>query len=192
VISTSYNRFRIIGRAAHSNLAKLAQISRECGAEKIGIPDRQAFLAERAGDIFPAGTAFFFGTGGNCELAMDEQADLILMAIPSVDGVLPIMAAIGAHRTIILASKEVLVVAGKFAIGEAKLRGAKILPVDSEHSAIFQCLVGGENSVKRVILTASGGPYPCAAGGSHGGGCAASPDVVNGEKNYGRFRHHGQ
>ena len=159
VIRRNRDKFRVIGAVACSNFTKLAQISREFGVKKIGIANRQTFVAERAKDLFPTGTVFFFGTEGSCELAVDERVDSVLMAIPGVDGVLPTVAAIGARKTVILASKEVLVAAGKFVMEEAKLRAVEILPVDSEHNAIFQCMAGGENFVKKVILTASGGPF---------------------------------
>ncbi|MDR2436354.1 MAG: 1-deoxy-D-xylulose-5-phosphate reductoisomerase [Puniceicoccales bacterium] len=159
VIRRNRDKFGIIGIVACSNFTKLAQISREFGVKKIGIANRQVFVAERARDLFPTDTAFFFGADGSCELAADERADSILMAIPGADGILPTVAAIGARKTIILASKEVLVAAGRFVMEEAGLRSVKILPVDSEHSAIFQCMAGEENFVKRVILTASGGPF---------------------------------
>jgi 1-deoxy-D-xylulose-5-phosphate reductoisomerase len=159
VIRRNRDRFRIVGLSAHSNFTKLAHIAREFGVKKIAITDRQKFTLERAKSLFPAGTVFLFGMEGNCELAVDGDGDTILMAIFGTDGILPTMAAIGARKTIMLASKEVLVAAGKFITAEAKRLGVQILPIDSEHNAIFQCLAGGEKFVKRVILTASGGPF---------------------------------
>ncbi|MDR3274325.1 MAG: 1-deoxy-D-xylulose-5-phosphate reductoisomerase, partial [Puniceicoccales bacterium] len=159
VIGRNRGKFKIVGLSAHSNFSKLAHIAREFGVKKIGVADRQKFISERAEKLFPPGTVFFFGVGGNCELAVDEHADAVLMAISGTAGILPTMAAIGARKTVMLASKEVLVAAGKFVMAEAKRLGVQILPVDSEHNAIFQCLKDGERFVKRVILTASGGPF---------------------------------
>ncbi|MDR0595520.1 MAG: 1-deoxy-D-xylulose-5-phosphate reductoisomerase [Puniceicoccales bacterium] len=159
VIRRNRDRFRIVGLSARSNFTKLAHIAREFGVKKIAITDRQKFTSERAESMFPAGTVFLFGMEGNCELAVSDDGDAILMAISGTDGILPTMAAIGARKTIMLASKEILVAAGKFITAEAKRLGVQILPIDSEHNAIFQCLAGGEKFVKRVILTASGGPF---------------------------------
>ncbi|MDR2720897.1 MAG: hypothetical protein LBB15_01235, partial [Puniceicoccales bacterium] len=100
VIRRNRDKFKIIGIAACSNFTKLAQVSREFGVKKIGIANRQVFAAERANGLFPSDATFFFGVDGNCELAVDGQADSILMAIPGADGILPTMAAIGARKTI--------------------------------------------------------------------------------------------
>jgi 1-deoxy-D-xylulose-5-phosphate reductoisomerase len=159
VIRRNRDRFRISGLSAHSNYAKLARVAQEFGVRKIGIGNREKFTLERAENLFPAGTTFFFGTEGNCELASSVDGDAILMAIPDSEGILPTIAAIRAGKTIMLASKEVLVAAGALVMAEVRSRHSKILPIDSEHNAIFQCLKNEEKSVKRIILTASGGPF---------------------------------
>ncbi|MDR1256011.1 MAG: 1-deoxy-D-xylulose-5-phosphate reductoisomerase [Puniceicoccales bacterium] len=159
VIRRNRDKFEIVGISARSNFAKLAGIAREFGVKKVAIADRRKFAAEQGEKFFPAGTVFFLGVEGNCELAADGQADAILMAISGTEGILPTMVAIGARKTILLASKEVLVAAGEFAMAAAKQFGVQILPIDSEHNAIFQCLAGSNKFIKRVILTASGGPF---------------------------------
>jgi len=95
-----------------------------------------------------------------CELATLPEADLVLIAIVGTAGLRPALAAIEAGKDIAVASKEILVMAGEAVMEAAKRRGVKVLPVDSEHNAIFQCLEGHRpDEVKRLILTASGGPF---------------------------------
>jgi 1-deoxy-D-xylulose-5-phosphate reductoisomerase len=93
-------------------------------------------------------------------LARDVEADVIVSALVGAAGLLPTMAGILAGRTVALANKETLVMAGSLMTAAARRRGVKLLPVDSEHSAIFQCLVGhNRGDVHRILLTASGGPF---------------------------------
>jgi 1-deoxy-D-xylulose-5-phosphate reductoisomerase len=100
------------------------------------------------------------GERGLVELATMPEADIVLVAIVGTAGLEPALAAIRAGKDLAVASKEILVMAGELVMSEAKKHGVKVLPVDSEHSAIFQCLEGREPaSVKRLILTASGGPF---------------------------------
>jgi len=95
-----------------------------------------------------------------CELATLPQADLVVVAVAGAIGIAPTHAALEAGKDIALASKEVLVAAGETTMALARAKGAAILPIDSEHSAIFQCLQGApERSVERILLTASGGPF---------------------------------
>ena len=103
---------------------------------------------------------FLWGEKGNCTLASMPAVDRVVIATPGLAGIKPTLAAIEAKKTIALATKEVLVAAGELVTTKAKRRGVKILPVDSEHSAIFQSL--GERKVgeiERIILTCSGGPF---------------------------------
>ncbi len=100
------------------------------------------------------------GPRGLVTLAAETDADVVLSALVGSAGLLPTMAAIEAGRTIALANKETLVMAGSLMTAGARARGVSLLPVDSEHSAIFQCLQGHNRSeVRRIILTASGGPF---------------------------------
>ncbi len=101
------------------------------------------------------------GSEGLCELAALPEADVVLNAIVGVAGLRPTMAALTAGHDVALANKETLVAGGALVTETAKVHGVRLLPVDSEHSAIFQCLQGApvERALKRVILTASGGPF---------------------------------
>jgi len=100
------------------------------------------------------------GIDGLVALARDVDADVVLSALVGGVGLLPTMAAIQAGRTMALANKETLVMAGRLMTAAARARGVSLLPVDSEHSAVFQCLVGhNRGDVHRVLLTASGGPF---------------------------------
>ncbi|MBW2599531.1 MAG: 1-deoxy-D-xylulose-5-phosphate reductoisomerase [Deltaproteobacteria bacterium] len=100
------------------------------------------------------------GEGGYREVASWEKTDMVVSAISGAAGLSPTIAAIDAGKDIALANKETMVMAGKLVIARAASRGVNIIPVDSEHSAIFQCLKGhNKKEVKRLILTASGGPF---------------------------------
>ena len=107
-----------------------------------------------------AGTDILCGPEGYRELAVDRENHLVLSAMVGAAGLLPTMAAVEAGRDIALANKETLVMAGELVMAKASARGVRILPVDSEHSAIFQCLQGNSRgAIRRIILTASGGPF---------------------------------
>src|SRR3989339_1598384 len=105
------------------------------------------------------GTKVVAGMEGLQEVASLSEADVVISAITGAIGIIPTLAAIEQGETIALANKEVLVAAGEIVMKKAKEKGARILPVDSEHSALFQCLEHKkEDEVRRLILTASGGP----------------------------------
>ena len=100
------------------------------------------------------------GMEGLVEAATMEEADTVLTSVVGMIGLKPTLAAIGAKKRIALANKETLVCAGEIVMARAKARGAEIVPVDSEHSAIFQCLMGrGESELHKILLTGSGGPF---------------------------------
>jgi 1-deoxy-D-xylulose-5-phosphate reductoisomerase len=99
------------------------------------------------------------GEKGLCEIASMADADMILIAIVGTGGLRPALAAIEAGKDLAVASKEILVMAGEIVMREARAKGVHVLPVDSEHNAIFQCLDGRASEVRRIILTASGGPF---------------------------------
>ena len=105
-------------------------------------------------------TKVWLGKDPLCQLVTEKNIDLVLTAIVGSAGLMPTISAINAKKNIALANKETLVVAGGLIMGLAKKRGVSIIPVDSEHSAIFQCLVGEDyKSIQKIILTASGGPF---------------------------------
>lgn len=102
----------------------------------------------------------FWGDEGNCKVASLALADRVVVATPGLFGIKPTLRAISAKKTIALATKEVLISAGDLVTREAEKHKVSILPIDSEHSAIFQCLEGrSADEVRRIILTASGGPF---------------------------------
>lgn len=135
-------RMRIVGMSAHSNAEALADAAKD----------------------FPSAKTVVSGTpdGGErlVELATMPEADLVLIAIVGTGGLRPALAAIEAGKDIAVASKEILVMAGEVVMEAARRKGVRVLPVDSEHNAIFQCLDGRDStSVRRLILTCSGGPF---------------------------------
>ena len=99
------------------------------------------------------------GEEGLREIACLTSADMVLVAIVGTGGLRPALAAIEAGKDLAVASKEILVMAGEIVMREARDNGVHVLPVDSEHNAIFQCLDGHSSDVRRIILTASGGPF---------------------------------
>lgn len=110
--------------------------------------------------LAPHGIKVFAGMPSVCELVAADNVDVVVAAMVGFSGLKPTLAAIEAGKTIALANKETLVTAGSLVMELASRRGSRILPVDSEHSAIFQCLLGsGGNGIARLHLTASGGPF---------------------------------
>jgi 1-deoxy-D-xylulose-5-phosphate reductoisomerase len=116
-----------------------------------------ADLRKRCSDL---SVRIFSGVEGMIRVAAADEADITVSAIVGTAGLVPTMAAIRAGKDIALANKEVLVTAGELVMAECRARGVRILPVDSEHSAIFQCLLAGASTdIRRLVLTASGGPF---------------------------------
>jgi len=152
--------FRIGGLAARgSNLPTLAAQVRRHRPAAVAVLDRGAVDA-LARALPPPRPELLAGPEGLVALAASVEADIVLSALVGGAGLLPTLAAIRAGRTVALANKETLVMAGALMTAAARQRGVALLPVDSEHSAIFQCLAGTAGAeVKRVILTASGGPF---------------------------------
>jgi 1-deoxy-D-xylulose-5-phosphate reductoisomerase len=152
-------RVRIAGMSGFRNVEALAAAANEFRPEALAVRDGAAADALRA-LLDYAPRELHTGEDGLCELARLDGAAMVLTAIVGTGGLRPTLAAIEAGKDIALASKEVLVVAGRIVMEAARRRGCRILPVDSEHNAIFQCLEGRDPShVKRLILTASGGPF---------------------------------
>ncbi|MEL7361928.1 MAG: 1-deoxy-D-xylulose-5-phosphate reductoisomerase, partial [Bacteroidota bacterium] len=153
------DRLRVRALTAGSNAELLAAQAEEFRPALVVIGDEAAApgLRRRLG---PLGIDVLTGDEGLCEAARMDGADLVLTAVVGSCGLRPTLAAIEAGKTIALANKETLVVGGALVAAAAKRNGVAILPVDSEHSAIFQCLVGEPpDSVERLTLTASGGPF---------------------------------
>jgi 1-deoxy-D-xylulose-5-phosphate reductoisomerase len=176
-------RMEIVGLAAKSNAKKLAEAANEVRAESVCLVDKtQIDALGRALDYQPR---IFSGEVGLLEIACLTDADMVLVAIVGTGGLRPALAAIEAGKDLAVASKEILVMAGEIVMREARDNGVHVLPVDSEHNAIFQCLEGKRSTlnaqrstsktdssaldvgrwtldvsdVRRIILTASGGPF---------------------------------
>ncbi len=160
VIAAHPGKLELAAVAGRRNWRKLAEIAHRFGVRRIGIFEEEAFREARGSGAFPAGCALAGGLDGLAELAALPEADAVLVAVVGTTGLKPALAALAAGKELALASKEILVLAGKFVMAEARARGARILPVDSEHNAIFQCLEGRPGAdIRRIILTASGGAF---------------------------------
>jgi len=150
----------IVGLAAAGNVEKLAAQARATGVRHVALYDASKEAALRA--LLPANVRIHLGAEGLNELATLAEADIVLVAIVGTAGLGPALAAIEAGKDLAIASKEILVMAGEVITTAARRRGVNLLPVDSEHNAIFQCLDGhrgGQAEVARLVLTASGGPF---------------------------------
>jgi 1-deoxy-D-xylulose-5-phosphate reductoisomerase len=152
------DRIQIVGLAAGNNAPLLLEQSRKFRplAVSLQAPEKAQELQASLGP----GTQVYAGQTGLLQLATLPEADIVLIAIVGTAGLQPALAAIRAGKDIAVASKEILVMAGEMVMSEAARHGVKVLAVDSEHSAIFQCLDGKPPaSVRRLWLTASGGPF---------------------------------
>ncbi|HEY3661061.1 MAG TPA: 1-deoxy-D-xylulose-5-phosphate reductoisomerase [Candidatus Udaeobacter sp.] len=162
-------RMEIVGLAAKSNAQKLALAANEVRPESVCLLDEtQIDVLRKALDYDPR---IFLGESGLVEIACLTSADIVLVAIVGTGGLRPALAAIKAGKDLAVASKEILVMAGEIVMREAHEKSVHVLPVDSEHNAIFQCLeparlraardegVASPTDVRRIILTASGGPF---------------------------------
>ncbi|MBQ3239967.1 MAG: 1-deoxy-D-xylulose-5-phosphate reductoisomerase [Akkermansia sp.] len=153
-------RMEVVALAAHSSVGKLAEQAREFGVRHVCIFDESKVAELRA--LLPADVKICAGLEGLCELAALEEADMVLVSIIGTAGLQPTLCAIDAGKDLAIASKEILVMAGEVVMTRAAEKGINVLPVDSEHNAIYQCLQGnhgGAEQVSRLILTASGGPF---------------------------------
>ena len=159
----------IVGLAAKSNAQKLAAAANEVRPESVCLVDEtQIDILRKSLDYQPR---IFSGTAGLLQIACLTGADIVLVAIVGTGGLRPALAAIEAGKDLAVASKEILVMAGEIVMREARENGVHVLPVDSEHNAIFQCLeparvraardggVASPTDIRRIILTASGGPF---------------------------------
>ncbi len=150
-------RMEIVGLAARSSAAKLAEQANAvrppavCLVDETRLDELKAKLAYKP--------RILAGEEGLCEIAALAEAEMVLVAVVGTGGLRPALAAIEAGKDLAVASKEILVMAGEIVMREARRRKVHVLPVDSEHNAIFQCLAGNDQAVRRIILTASGGPF---------------------------------
>src|SRR5438094_3890641 len=151
-------RMEVVGLAANSNAEKLAAAANATRAQSVCLVDETKIDAlQRALAYKPR---IFAGQKGLREIACLTNAEMVLVAIVGTGGLRPALAAIEAGKDLAVASKEILVMAGEIVMREARDSNVHVLPVDSEHNAIFQCLEGKHSlDVRRIILTASGGPF---------------------------------
>jgi len=158
VISRHPERFRVESLAAGSNVALLAEQVRAFRPRKVSVATKA--LAEELSLMVPSGTQICYGEEGLLETVAETDADVVVTALVGSRGLKPTLAAIESGKTVAIANKETLVTAGHIVTELANRKGVPLLPVDSEHSAIFQCL-NGENAgaVKKITLTASGGAF---------------------------------
>jgi 1-deoxy-D-xylulose-5-phosphate reductoisomerase len=168
------DRMEIVGLAAHSQAEKLARAANQVRAPAVCLVDESKLdVLQQALDYKPR---IFSGSAGLEEIVAMPEAEMVLIAIVGTGGLSPALAAIAAGKDLAVASKEILVMAGETVMREAQKKGVHVLPVDSEHNAIFQCLHSGasfqlasqskgqleklpHSDVRRIILTASGGPF---------------------------------
>jgi 1-deoxy-D-xylulose-5-phosphate reductoisomerase len=158
VAETIPDRMEILGMAAYRNTAKLAEAANRlrpaavCIVDPTTVDDLRTALNYRP--------QVLVGAEGLVELSMMKGADLVLVAIIGIGGLHPALAAIDTGKDLAIASKEILVMAGETVMSHARRKGVNVLPVDSEHNAIFQCLEGKRpDQIQSLILTASGGPF---------------------------------
>lgn len=158
LVERSPERFAVEALTAHRNVEALADAARRTGAKHAVIADEALYPQLKAA---LAGTGCRPGAGADAlNGAAAEEAEWVMAAIVGCAGLVPTMAAIEAGKTVALANKEALVTAGPLMTDAAARAGAVLLPVDSEHNAIFQCLAGASREhVSRLVLTASGGPF---------------------------------
>jgi len=159
VVSRFPDRFRVVALAAGHNLDRLLDQIVRYGPELVSVAtaDLAGELRARLGN---RKVEIVHGLEGACAVATHRDAQLVMSALVGALGLRPTLAAIQSGKDIAFANKEVLVVAGELVTRAVRERGVQLLPVDSEHNAIFQCLAGrGREGLKRIILTASGGPF---------------------------------
>jgi 1-deoxy-D-xylulose-5-phosphate reductoisomerase len=152
------DRIRLLGLVAGNNAPLLLEQTRKHRPQAISIADPAK--ARELRDVLGTTAEVFSGPEGLLRMATLPGADIVLIAIVGTAGLAPALAAIRAGKDVAVASKEILVMAGEIVMSEARKNGVRVLPVDSEHSAIFQCLDTRESrDVRKLWLTASGGPF---------------------------------
>jgi 1-deoxy-D-xylulose-5-phosphate reductoisomerase len=159
VIRQNSDRFKVFVLTANNNADLLVKQALEFNPPYVVLTNESKFI-EVKNALSATNTKVLCGIDELCEVLAKPEITLVLTAMVGFAGLIPTLAAIKAGKDIALANKETLVVAGELVNSLAKEHGVKILPVDSEHSAIFQCLAGEErNPIEKIYLTASGGPF---------------------------------
>ena len=159
VVRSHPDRFRITGITANRNYTLLIDQARLLHPGKVAIGNK-IYYSKVKEALKDTGIEVLAGREGILEIATDNSSRMVVVALVGFSGLLPTMEAIRAGKEIALANKETMVVAGEQVMQEALEEKVPVLPIDSEHSAIFQCLIGEDrDSVEKIILTASGGPF---------------------------------
>jgi 1-deoxy-D-xylulose-5-phosphate reductoisomerase len=158
VVEAHPDEFEVVALAAGSNLDLLEHQVRRFAPALVSLAG-EAPARELRRRLSSSRTEVTWGEASLLQVAAGTEADTVVSAIVGGAGLLPTMAALAAGKVVALANKESLVMAGELMTAEARARGTRILPVDSEHSAIFQCMNGSADQVQRIVLTASGGPF---------------------------------
>ncbi|HPC47113.1 MAG TPA: 1-deoxy-D-xylulose-5-phosphate reductoisomerase [Deltaproteobacteria bacterium] len=144
--------YRVVGLVAGSNTRRILEQAREFGVDHVGLVSPPS--------LEPAGGRVVTGENAAVEIIRHSRPDIVINGISGARGFIPSLEAVRSGAALALANKESLVIGGRFLTEEARRRDVPILPVDSEHSAVFQCLQGEDtSSIRRIVLTASGGPF---------------------------------
>ena len=158
IIEQNPDEFELVGISAHSNVDLMCRQYQKYNPACVCISGSE-FANDLAKTVYN-GSQLFSGSEGLRTMVRETDADIVVNSIVGAAGLLPTLDAIAAGKNVALANKESLVVAGELVTSEARTHGVEIFPVDSEHSAIWQCLLGeNNNTIRRIILTASGGPF---------------------------------
>lgn len=161
VIRSLGKNYRVVGLSAQKNIQQLESQIKEFQPQAVSVEDEQsADSLRRIINLEHLALKIYSGPEGMTKIATLSQSNMVVSCVVGAAGLLPLLAAIRSGKQIALANKEALVMAGELIMKEASQNKIKILPLDSEHSAIFQCLQGEDkNRIQRLILTASGGPF---------------------------------
>ncbi len=158
VVKRHPDRFGVVGLSAHKNISLLAELVKRFRPKIVAVTDESAF--REAEKLIGKTTRLVEGEEGAIEVATTEKADMVVSAMVGAAGLRPTLAAVEAGKDIALANKETLVIGGELLMSAVEKKGIRLIPVDSEHSAIFQSLLGhSRKEIRRIILTASGGPF---------------------------------
>jgi len=157
IVDMHQERFQVLGLAAYDEVDLLVQQAEKYHPRYVALGDSSMYLSLK--ERLQGKCQIVTGVEGMCQLAAMPQVDVVLVAVSGAVGILPTLEAIKYGKRIALANKETLVAAGDIVMEQVRRRGAEMIPVDSEHSAIFQCLLGERNHLKNIWLTASGGPF---------------------------------
>lgn len=186
----------VLGLAAGSNITLLEEQIRQFHPRLAAVWSEEKAIELRT-RIADTDTKVVSGMDGLIEVSILKDTEILVTAIVGMIGIRPTIEAIKAGKDIALANKETLVTAGHIIMPLAAEKNVSILPVDSEHSAIFQSLQGNEHkAIHKILLTASGGPFrgrtEGGTAGYQGGGCFEASQLVHGAEDYYRFLYHGE